>query len=170
MSKMYTVQSRLWLTEDGERLVPEGHPDAHLLYAAPGAIISAAEATRFGVHEIDNAPLAPVAAPVVLVDTTGGGGQPTDATFMPAPNPTRLNRMDEPAHATRQHGPAGPTDTRSPLDPVPAIADGLHPRRPADARDVATVRADAVDVLAVEDPPTLEADDAPSPRGRGRSR
>lgn len=44
-----TAAQRLWLTADGDRLVPEGDPDAASLFCIPGNRISLAEATRLGI-------------------------------------------------------------------------------------------------------------------------
>lgn len=36
MTNMVTAEKRLFLTEDGSRLVPDGDPKAAFLYCAPG--------------------------------------------------------------------------------------------------------------------------------------
>lgn len=48
-AKTYTVQERLALTEDGERLVPEDSKEARWLYTIPGRTMSMADAIRFGL-------------------------------------------------------------------------------------------------------------------------
>ncbi|MEV2277712.1 hypothetical protein AB0I72_19210 [Nocardiopsis sp. NPDC049922] len=45
---MVTVERRLYLTEDGERVVPDGHPAARWLWATPGSRVSRADAERLG--------------------------------------------------------------------------------------------------------------------------
>lgn len=42
------VNERLWLTRDGARLVPDGHPDAALLFCTPGRPVDKAEFERLG--------------------------------------------------------------------------------------------------------------------------
>lgn len=57
--EQYKVTERLCKTEDGERLVPENHPEARWLYAIPGQQIPMAEAERFGLTTavvVDDAP------------------------------------------------------------------------------------------------------------------
>lgn len=43
------AQERLWLTQDRDRVVPDGHPDAATLYAAAGDEIPASAVERFGL-------------------------------------------------------------------------------------------------------------------------
>lgn len=45
------ARERLWLTEDGKRLVPDLHPDAARLFVAAGHRISRDDAERFGLLE-----------------------------------------------------------------------------------------------------------------------
>ncbi|MER7126751.1 hypothetical protein [Micrococcus luteus] len=49
MSERITVDRRLYLVEDGSRVVGEGDPDARWLYCVPGQPILRAEAERFGL-------------------------------------------------------------------------------------------------------------------------
>lgn len=46
---MHTVTERLWLTEDRQRVVPEGDPAARFLFATPGTRIHAEDARRYGL-------------------------------------------------------------------------------------------------------------------------
>jgi hypothetical protein len=46
---MWTADRKLWLTEDGSRVVEDGDPDAGTLYATPGYQVSDADAERFGL-------------------------------------------------------------------------------------------------------------------------
>jgi enoyl-CoA hydratase/carnithine racemase len=50
----YIPTSRLWLTADCDRVVPEGDPDAAFLFAIPGRSVPRAEALRYGL--IQDAP------------------------------------------------------------------------------------------------------------------
>jgi len=43
-----TVTQYWYLTADGARVVPEGHPEGRWLWAAPGQTVPAAEAVRLG--------------------------------------------------------------------------------------------------------------------------
>ena len=45
----FTAPHRLWLTLDTSRLVPDGHPEAAILYAIPGQEIALSLAFRLGV-------------------------------------------------------------------------------------------------------------------------
>lgn len=44
-----TVDRRLWLTADRERVVEDGDPEAAFLLAAPGQSIPEAQAERYGL-------------------------------------------------------------------------------------------------------------------------
>lgn len=48
---VYTLDRRLWLTRDKSRVVEDGDPEAAWLLGAPGAVISDAEAKRYGLIE-----------------------------------------------------------------------------------------------------------------------
>lgn len=60
------ARERLWLTDDGERLVPDGHPDAASLFVAAGHRISRSDAERFGLledgHDVDDLQAVPAEA------------------------------------------------------------------------------------------------------------
>lgn len=73
-----TARERLWLTEDGDRLVPDLHPDAASLFVAAGHRISRADAERFGLLEDGHDVADLQAVPTEAAD----GGLPTEA---PAP-------------------------------------------------------------------------------------
>lgn len=62
MAELFTVTERLCKTEDGERIVPENHPEARWLYAIPGQQVPMDEAERFGLVDAD-APVVPDAPP-----------------------------------------------------------------------------------------------------------
>ena len=47
--KWYEVDERLWVAEDGEKLVAEGDPKAASLFAIPGQKISVEDAERYGL-------------------------------------------------------------------------------------------------------------------------
>lgn len=51
-----TVDRHLYLTEDGARVVPEGHPAGRWLWAAPGSEVSRADALRLGAVEAEPDP------------------------------------------------------------------------------------------------------------------
>ena len=53
------IADRLWETRDGKRLVPDGHPDAALLFCAPGHEVAQAD---FEAFELDES----IAKPTVL--------------------------------------------------------------------------------------------------------
>lgn len=44
-----TVDRRLWLTADRERVVEDGDPEAAFLLAAPGQTVSETQAERYGL-------------------------------------------------------------------------------------------------------------------------
>ena len=44
-----TATQRLWVSRDGESLVPDGDPNAASLFCVPGKRIAKAEAERFGL-------------------------------------------------------------------------------------------------------------------------
>ncbi len=46
--ELVTIDRHLYLTEDGARVVPEGHPDARWLWASPGDERPRNEAERVG--------------------------------------------------------------------------------------------------------------------------
>lgn len=52
--ELVTIDRHLYLTDDGRRLVPEGHPDARWLWASPGDERPRDEAERLGA--VDPAP------------------------------------------------------------------------------------------------------------------
>lgn len=45
-SEMVVPGRRLWLVEDGSRLVEDGHPDARRLWCGPGKKVAASELAR----------------------------------------------------------------------------------------------------------------------------
>ncbi len=49
------AHERLWLSKDRKSLVPDGHEDAAILFAAKGAEISEADALKFGLIEAPKA-------------------------------------------------------------------------------------------------------------------
>lgn len=51
------VDARLCLTEDGERLVPEGDPDARWLFCTPGQKIPRREAEKYGLIDAKGKPI-----------------------------------------------------------------------------------------------------------------
>lgn len=66
-----TITERLCLTEDGNRVVPEGHPDGRWLWRIPGAVVSRKEAERLGVvlaAPAAESESAPVEEPVKALD------------------------------------------------------------------------------------------------------
>jgi hypothetical protein len=46
-----TARERICVTRDGERAVPEGHPEAAFLLVGEGCEIEDAEAERFGIRD-----------------------------------------------------------------------------------------------------------------------
>lgn len=50
-SGVVTVDKRLYLTEDKERLVEDGHPDARWLWCTPGTQVPREQAERYGLLE-----------------------------------------------------------------------------------------------------------------------
>jgi hypothetical protein len=75
---MYTIKQRLYLTEDRDRLVPDGDSEARFLYAVPGRRISDADAKRYGLIDTDQAEPADgdEEEPKVIVF----GGEPDETT------------------------------------------------------------------------------------------
>lgn len=49
MSERVRVDRRVYLTEDREQAVPEGHPDARFLLCTPGSEMLRADAVRYGL-------------------------------------------------------------------------------------------------------------------------
>ncbi|SDZ55201.1 hypothetical protein SAMN05216215_10978 [Saccharopolyspora shandongensis] len=45
--ELVKVDAKMWRTADGERLVPDGDPDAAVLYCTPGMQVPRAEAERY---------------------------------------------------------------------------------------------------------------------------
>ncbi|MEV0085256.1 hypothetical protein [Saccharopolyspora sp. NPDC050642] len=45
--ELVEVDAKMWRTSDGERLVPDGDPDAAFLYCTPGMQVPRAEAERY---------------------------------------------------------------------------------------------------------------------------
>ncbi len=45
------VDARLWATADGKRLVPDGHPEAAVLFCAAGREVAKADFERFELDE-----------------------------------------------------------------------------------------------------------------------
>ena len=64
------ARERLWITEDGKRLVPDLHPDAASLFVGAGHRISRADAERFGLLD-DGHDVADLQA--VPAEATDGG-------------------------------------------------------------------------------------------------
>lgn len=64
------ARERLWLTEDGKRLVPDLHPDAASLFVGAGHRISRADAERFGLledgHDVADHQAVPTEAPATV--------------------------------------------------------------------------------------------------------
>ena len=54
-----TAKERLWLTQDRDRLVGDGDPEARFLFCAPGHRIPAAEARKYGLIESEVKEAAP---------------------------------------------------------------------------------------------------------------
>ncbi len=50
MASKMIMKERIWLTADGARAVPEGHPEAATLLAAAGRGITAEVAARYGIR------------------------------------------------------------------------------------------------------------------------
>lgn len=48
---MTTVDAKWWLTADGSRAVPDGDPEAAVLYATPGDQVPDEDAERLGILE-----------------------------------------------------------------------------------------------------------------------
>lgn len=65
----YQSKGRWWLTADGARVVPEGHPAAARLYATPGQAVDAAEAKRLGLVDAE-APTVEAQAQAAPLDDT----------------------------------------------------------------------------------------------------
>lgn len=89
-----TATQRLWLTADGDRLVPDGHRDAAVLYCTPGKRITVVDARRFGLL----GETAPVEPPVEVEVTPAGEAKDLGA---PAENkeaepPTENKAVDIP--------------------------------------------------------------------------
>jgi hypothetical protein len=77
---MWTADRKLWLTEDGGRVVEDGDPDAASLYATPGYQVPLAEAKRLGVDTSAEYPAnqeKPLTAPFVA--EAKRAAQPTES-------------------------------------------------------------------------------------------
>lgn len=62
------VTQRLFLTEDGKRVVPEGDPDGRWLWATPGMSVTEFDAKRYGLIK-DEPEVVPEAEPEKAVET-----------------------------------------------------------------------------------------------------
>jgi hypothetical protein len=60
---MFTLDRKLWLTADKERVVEDGHPDAAFLLGSAGTVIAEAEAERLGLKTAPKTALKAAEAP-----------------------------------------------------------------------------------------------------------
>lgn len=102
------ARERLWLTEDGERLVPDGHPDAASLFVAAGHRISRADAERLGLlddgHDVADLP--------AVADAPANGGLTITSEAEPEPDA-------EPEHEGDQDPDESEPEHEQKADPAP---------------------------------------------------
>jgi outer membrane biosynthesis protein TonB len=54
--EMFVATEKLWISADGNSLVPDGHPSARSLFCVPGKAISMGEAKKWGLVPSEPAP------------------------------------------------------------------------------------------------------------------
>jgi hypothetical protein len=118
---MHTIKQRLYQTENRDRLVPDGDPEARFLYAVPGRRISDADAKRYGL--IDTIQAEPTAGDEEEPKVITFGGEPDETTAQADQGDEAVEPKPDPA--------ADEADLTPPAEPGQPVKSLIEPAEEA---------------------------------------